>query len=781
MATRIITTILLTLLFVCSISAQVRLTTTDIMLIRQKVQIGTDTSKYFTTITDTISAASTDRQAPTAAAVYEALSAVSGGSGGHVILEANTPRAQRDSLEFRTNSAIALSATSESTRTVIEAGIQAGAVGAAEIAANAVDSTKISNGGVSVLDLGQHGATSGQVLKWNGTQWAPDADNNAGGSVTSVGLTAPAAGITVSGSPVTGAGSITLALADDLAALEGMSGTGIVARTASNTYEQRTITAGTGITVANGNGVSGNPTITADTSLLATVSDVGVATSGMTTGSGTSGFVPRWTGTSTLGRSDTLFWDNTNARLGINTTTPSQRLNIRSTTSTQPEILIESDGTIDNDVIGLELAGTASGPYVQRARIGLDVYSNGGIHPDGQALFFRLTRDGGNSYVPLALYSNQAIVNDNTEYTIANNFGRLRLESSATGGLYTTKNLLVTNDAYTTADTSTRLRVVGRTNTSNTYSARFFDGGAGIVMAVCDDKRIGINTTSPSYTLDISATDGIRIPIGNTSNRPASTPQGVIRYNTDSTSVEVGTGSAWVKLSGSGGAGVTDHGALTGLSDDDHTQYALLAGRSGGQTLTGGTASGDDLTLRSTTNATKGDIIIADQGGNVLLGGGATASELRFLEPSGSGSNYTAIKAQAQAGNVTITLPATDGAAGQVVKTDGSGTWGWATIVAPPGTENIESSTFTALKGIINQVDCSAGAITVNPPASPVIGDRFSLTDATASAGTNNITVDFDTANQNLYGSQQNYIINVTGGYVEFIYMGATTGWIATK
>lgn len=51
-----------------------------------------------------------------------------------------------------------------------------------------------------------------------------------------------------------------------------------------------------------------------------------------------------------------------------------------------------------------------------------------------------------------------------------------------------------------------------------------------------------------------------------------------------------------------------DHGNLAGLTDDDHTQYALLAGRSGGQTLNGGTASGDDLTISSTANATKGTI-----------------------------------------------------------------------------------------------------------------------------------------------------------------------------
>jgi len=56
-------------------------------------------------------------------------------------------------------------------------------------------------------------------------------------------------------------------------------------------------------------------------------------------------------------------------------------------------------------------------------------------------------------------------------------------------------------------------------------------------------------------------------------------------------------------------AGV-DHGGLAGLADDDHTQYALLAGRSGGQSLLGGTASGNSLTLQSTSNATKGGLLL---------------------------------------------------------------------------------------------------------------------------------------------------------------------------
>jgi len=51
-----------------------------------------------------------------------------------------------------------------------------------------------------------------------------------------------------------------------------------------------------------------------------------------------------------------------------------------------------------------------------------------------------------------------------------------------------------------------------------------------------------------------------------------------------------------------------DHGSLSVLLDDDHTQYVLLAGRSGGQTLNGDTDSGGNLTLTSTFDATKGKI-----------------------------------------------------------------------------------------------------------------------------------------------------------------------------
>jgi hypothetical protein len=101
--------------------------------------------------------------------------------------------------------------------------------------------------------------------------------------------------------------------------------------------------------------------------------------------------------------------------------------------------------------------------------------------------------------------------------------------------------------------------------------------------------------------------------------------------------------------------------------------------------------------------------------------------------------------------------------------------------VQPPPVENIENSTFTALMWIINEVDCSAGAITVDPPAAPAIKDRFAIVDSNANAATNNITIDFTTATQKLNGSVQDFIMNCNGCYIEFVYMGATTGWVSTK
>lgn len=91
----------------------------------------------------------------------------------------------------------------------------------------------------------------------------------AAGTWTTRGLVQPAAGITISNANGD-AGAPTFALADDLAAVEGLATTGLAVRTAANTWATRTITAGAGMVVTNGDGVAGDPTTAhADTSSVA--------------------------------------------------------------------------------------------------------------------------------------------------------------------------------------------------------------------------------------------------------------------------------------------------------------------------------------------------------------------------------------------------------------------------------------------------------------------------------------------------------------------------------
>ena len=69
---------------------------------------------------------------------------------------------------------------------------------------------------------------------------------------------------------------------------------------------------------------------------------------------------------------------------------------------------------------------------------------------------------------------------------------------------------------------------------------------------------------------------------------------------------------------------------LLTTTDDFNTSYARLNGRSGGQTLIGGTAANDDLTLEGTSSATRTTsyVVLQPNGGNVGIGTTAPVDQL---------------------------------------------------------------------------------------------------------------------------------------------------------
>lgn len=85
----------------------------------------------------------------------------------------------------------------------------------------------------------------------------------------------------------------------------------------------------------------------------------------------------------------------------------------------------------------------------------------------------------------------------------------------------------------------------------------------------------------------------------------------------------------------------------TSITGDWLSQYALLAGRSGGQSLSGGTGSGENLTLQSTSHATKGKILLgassAYDGANARLGVGTQSPDCKLDIVANSGSVPSAL------------------------------------------------------------------------------------------------------------------------------------------
>jgi hypothetical protein len=215
--------------------------------------------------------------------------------------------------------------------------------------------------------------------------------------------------------------------------------------------------------------------------------------SGTLTGTGTANHIAYWSGTSALTSEAALYYDPTNNRLGVNQASPTKRISMVTANDTDG-IRMESDGTLDQDVGGLQMEGTATGPYVQRGSISLDVYSNGGSpsFEVGQAIVFNMSTGAGSNMQPLAVYKNQLTLNYAGNYNIqgTGTGNRIRIESA--GGVFSTSTVLFGNASYTTADTAARLKLGGIGTTSSNFGLKITDGSNVPYFYARDDQKIGI-------------------------------------------------------------------------------------------------------------------------------------------------------------------------------------------------------------------------------------------------------------------------------------------------
>jgi hypothetical protein len=79
-----------------------------------------------------------------------------------------------------------------------------------------------------------------------------------------------------------------------------------------------------------------------------------------------------------------------------------------------------------------------------------------------------------------------------------------------------------------------------------------------------------------------------------------------------------------------------DHGSLGGLSDDDHSQYFLLAGRAGGQVAKGGTGASDTLRLYGTSASSS----YAELSGDITLSLNGVQPGIGFIDTSSGEDDF---------------------------------------------------------------------------------------------------------------------------------------------
>jgi hypothetical protein len=120
----------------------------------------------------------------------------------------------------------------------------------------------------------------------------------------------------------------------------------------------------------------------------------------------------------------------------------------------------------------------------------------------------------------------------------------------------------------------------------------------------------GITTPTARLHLPAGTATASTAPLKLTSGVSLTNPEaGALEFTTDSLFFTITTGPTRKTIAFTD----SDHGGLSGLTDDDHAQYALLNGRGPGQTLIGGTNAGVNMYLQATSNVTQGMIVTYDK------------------------------------------------------------------------------------------------------------------------------------------------------------------------
>lgn len=387
------------------------------------------------------------------------------------------------------------------------------------------------------------------------------------------------------------------------------------------------------------------------------------------TGTGASGRVAFWTSASVIG-SDSLFvWDDTNNRLGLGIAAPTQPLHVRYETSDFVANFDQFNASFGM-ILGLRRAkGTISAPValgVDEALGRISFSGHDGSNFGSQnAIIDALSAEAFTSTAKgtyLRFLTTAPTTTTVAEKMRLDQNGVLTVGGGATQVGAAAQGVVELHPVVGSAGQATYYALSFGSGNTSLFQGRLARGTSGSPSATqlddCLVRFAGIGYGTSQYGaaravgIDMLAAENFTNTAMGTYIKLMTTPTGgsvtVAERFRVGPAGQWGIGGATYGSSGdifsSGGASAAptwvtratlnaalDHGTMGGLADDDHTQYALLAGRSGGQTIIGGTAAADDLILRATSGVGVGSETV-----QIQVGSNGAKTIATFLKTSGS-------------------------------------------------------------------------------------------------------------------------------------------------
>ena len=449
------------------------------------------------------------------------------------------------------------------------------------------------------------------------------------------------------------------------------------------------------------------------------------------TGSGANGQVTWWTGTGSLGSNANLFWDNSNSRLGIGTTSPAQQLDITgsmrlpATQSAATGVFYLGSSPFFHNFAPTGVSGNntffgASAGNFTMTGTGTNSSANTGI---GYSVLNSTTTGFNNTAVGYsALFSNQegnsntamghtamllnisgyrntaigiAAMHDNSTGNYNTASGALSLYDNTAGNY----NTAVGSQSLQKNTTASQNTAIGR---ESLYTQSFSNGGS-----TWNSDNVALGYRALYYNQPTSTGNGI----GNTAlgtNALNSNSTGfyntAVGYNSDisvnnltnATAIgynAVASASNQVRL---GDANVTSlfcQGAYVATTTQMPNLMADATGQIKRSTATVpaglGTANKVAIWTNASTLGSNTNLHWDDANSRLGIGTASPGQKLTvdgtfgILEGGASPTNHTIFQGGAQTSNITYTLPIDDGSNGEVLSTNGSGILSWLPAELP--------------------------------------------------------------------------------------------------